>query len=431
MSFVNVTNRLRLGRFGIVAVCACIVGILSSTASAQWTQWGGPNQDFKVEGGSLGNQWPDEGPKTVWQHDIGEGYSAIVVDGETLYTMCRTKEKDKAERREVVVAMSAKDGEMLWEHKYEAPLAKGHVAQFGTGPRGTPLVHGDKVYTVGVSGHMNCLNKKTGKVVWSHDLWKDYEGTFLNHGYSSSPIAYKKTVIVPVGGKGHGLMAFDQKTGEVVWSKHDFGNSYSTPMLIKVDGKDMMVCFMAKEIIGVNPADGELMWTHGHQNEWRQNITLPIWTPGERSLFITSPGDGSENLKLVKDGDGYKVEKLWENKRVGVHHTTAIRVGDCIYLSAGGGGGGGPSFIQALDAKTGEVKWKERGFAKANFLYADGKFIVLDEDGNLGLTECTPEKFNIVTQFPILKKVSWTVPTLVGKTLYIRDQKQILALDMG
>ncbi|MBI5763960.1 MAG: PQQ-binding-like beta-propeller repeat protein [Planctomycetes bacterium] len=430
MSSIDFSLRVRLSRFGLSVFCAAVIGASVSSASAQWTQWGGPHQDFKVDGATLAKEWPDEGPKTLWKHEIGDGYSAISVDGGTLYTMCRTKEKNKKERREVVMAINAKDGEVLWEHKYEAPVAPGHVAEFGLGPRGTPLVEGDKVYTVGVSGHMNCVDKKSGKMVWAHNLWEEYKGTFLNHGYSSSPVAYGETVIVPVGGKGHALMAFDQKTGDVVWAKHDFDNSYSTPKIIKVDDKDMMICFMAREIIGVDPSNGDLLWSHGHKNEWRQNITLPIWTAEERSLFITSPGDGSENLKLVKDGDGYKVEKLWENKKVGVHHTTAIRVGDCIYVSAGGSGGG-PSFIQALDAKTGEVKWKERGFAKANFLYADGRFIVLDEDGNLGLAECTPEKFNIVTQYPILKKVSWTVPTLVGKTLYIRDQKQIMALNMG
>jgi outer membrane protein assembly factor BamB len=404
----------------------------ASAAQAQWTQWGGPNQDFKVEGGSIAKQWPDEGPRQIWSQKLGEGYSAVVVDDGVIYTMYRTKDKDKAARKEVVVAMKAADGEVLWEQKYEAPLAEGHAAMFGTGPRATPLVSDGMVYAVGVGGKMHSLDKKTGKVIWSHDLWDEYKGSVLQHGYSSSPIAYKDTVIVLVGGEGHALMAFDKKTGKVAWQKHDFVNSYSTPMLIHVDGKDQLICFMAKELIGVDPANGDLIWREAHENTWKQNITLPVWDGEEHSLFITSPGDaGSKGLKLVKDGDKYKVEKVWDNKKIGVHHTTAIRVGDTIYTSTGAGSGGGPSFLFAVDAKTGKILWKERGFSKSNLLYADGHFLILDEDGNLALADCTPEGLKIISSTPLLKKVAWTVPTLVGKTLFVRDQTKIVAIDLG
>lgn len=415
--------------FFVIAAAAVIAG--AGRASAQWTQWGGPNQDFKVEGGSLAKEWPDEGPKQLWTHKLGEGYSAIVVDNGTLYTMYRTKGKDKDKRKEVVVAMKAADGDVLWEHKYDAPLAKGHATEFGIGPRSTPLVYDGKLYTIGVGGKMHCLDKKSGKVLWSHELWGDeFGGSVLQHGYASSPIGYQDTIITLVGGKGHGIVAFDKDSGDVKWQKHDFINSYSTPKIVQVDGKDQIVTFMAKEVIGLNPADGELLWRYGHKNQWGQNITLPIWNNDEHALYITSPGDGSRCLKLAKDGDKYNAEQVWDNKKVGVHHTTAIRVGDYIYTSTGGGMGG-PSFLYAVNAKTGQVAWKERGFSKANLLYADGRFIILDEDGNLALCECTPKELKIISSTPILKKVAWTIPTLVGRTLYVRDQDKIIALDLG
>jgi prepilin-type processing-associated H-X9-DG protein len=423
------SRRILTGTVVLALVLAATQG-----ASAQWTQWGGPNQDFKVEGGSLAKEWPDEGPKQLWSHKLGEGYSAIVADNGKLYTMYRVKSKNKADRKEAVVAMNAADGEVLWEYKYDAAPAKGHVAEFGAGPRGTPLVFDGKLYTIGVSGKMHCLDVKKGKVLWAHDLWDEMGGTVLNHGYSSSPIGFKGTVIALVGGEGHGIVAFDKDSGEVVWKKHDFINSYSTPKIVKVDGKDQMICFMGKEVVGIDPSDGELLWSFAHKNQWNQNITLPIWSQDERTLVITSPGDGgTRGLKLTKNGDGYSVEQLWENKRLGVHHTTAIRVGDTIYTSSGGtgSGGGGPSFIFAVDAKTGKTIWKERGFSKANLLYADGHFIILDEDGNLALADCTPEALKIISSTPLLKKVAWTVPTLVGRTLYLRDQDKIVALDLG
>lgn len=469
----------------LLLVAAFAMGAMTRSAAAQWTEWGGQHQDFKPECSKLADEWPDEGPKKLWSHKLGEGYSAILVDGDFIYTMYRTRPDEKAAkaeeakagkkaqaknadeatddkaaadedgdddrprrrgrrgnrgkaasqagRMEAVVCMKAANGEVVWEHKYDCPLSPNHVAEFGTGPRGTPLIVDDRIYTIGVTGKMFCLNKKTGKVLWSHDLWGDeFKGNFLNHGYSSSPVAYKDRIIALCGGKDASVIAFDQKTGKIIWKKHSFENSYSTPKLINVDGQDQFAIFMAQQIIGIDADTGDLKWSTSQKNQWKQNITLPIWNPEDKTLFITSMGDGAKALKLSRGPDNdTRAEQLWNNKKAGVHHSNAIRVGDFVYTTLSGGGGGGPSFIAAINVKTGEIAWKERGFSKANCLYADGKFYILDEDGRLGMAVCTPEGFELKAQYPMLKKVSWTVPTLVGKTLYIRDQDTIVALDVG
>ena len=112
-------------------------------------------------------------------------------------------------------ALSVKDGKTLWEHRYEAAPSEIHVTQFGEGPRATPLISGDRIYTIGVSGIMHCLDKNSGKSVWSHDLWNEFGGTVLNHGYSSSPIEFGKNVIVLSGGEDQSIIAFDKKSGKV------------------------------------------------------------------------------------------------------------------------------------------------------------------------------------------------------------------------
>jgi len=230
------------------------------------------------------------------------------------------------------------------------------------------------------------------------------------------------------GGKGAAVIAFDQKTGEVRWKKHDYQNSYSTPKLISIDGHDELVCFMAVQAIGIDARTGELEWEVPHKNQWKQNITLPIWSPEDHLLFIVAEGDGAKGLRLTRENGETRMEQVWENKKVKVHHTNAVRVGDYVYTSMGSMG---PSFFASVSLKTGEIAWKERGFAKANSVYADGKFYILDENGNLGMATCSPEGFEIKTQYPILKKTAWTVPTLAGKVLYLRDQKKIIALDVG
>ena len=406
-------------RFGLTLLAGCLIGFAAEQAGAQWSQWGGPNQDFKCDSKGLTDAWPQKGPKRLWKKKLGEGYSGIVVDDGRLYTMYRGDDK------EVVTALDADTGKSIWRHKYEIVVPEKHVTDFGSGPRGAPLVYKGRVFSIGMSGIMHCLSKKSGEVRWKHDLMKEFDGTFLNHGYSSSPIGYKNLVIATVGGEGSSIIAFDGKSGSVVWQKHDFGNSYSTPKIIKVDGKDQLICFMANEVVGLDPKSGELEWRFEQTNRWKQNICMPVW--GEDNiLFITSTQAGSHGLKLTRDGDKTNVETLWSNKKVGVHHSNAIRVGDYVYTSTGD-----PGLIHAVNVKTGEEKWRERGFGKATMLYADGKFIILDENGDLGLIEVTPEGMNVLARATVLKSKAWTIPTLVGKRLYLRDQESIIALDMS
>ncbi|OWY70226.1 hypothetical protein B7486_15615 [cyanobacterium TDX16] len=398
------------------------VAFVTSPANGQWGQFGGPAQDFKASCGTLATEWPDEGPKQLWSRDLCEGYSGIVIDGDVLYTMGREGDK------ETVLAINAKDGKTIWQQGYESPPREGHVREFGEGPRGTPTIDGDRIYTIGVSGKMHCLNKKDGEILWSHDLWEEYKGNFLNHGYSSSVFAYGDTAIALVGGKGHSIVAFDKKTGKEVWKGLDFDNSYSSPKLIKVDGEEHLVCFMASEVVAINPKNGKLLWSFEHKNRWGQNICQPI-IGDDHMVFITSVDTaGSKGLKLSKKDGKFEVEEVWANRKVAVHHSNAIRVGDYIYTSTGGQG---PGLFFAVNAKTGDMAYRKRGFSKATLLMAGDKFLLLDEDGKLGLVEATPEKFDILAQAKVLDRVSWTVPTLVGTKLYLRDKKKLVALELG
>jgi len=212
--------------FGVAVVFAFLSVSADKPADPGWTQWGGPNQDFRAPSAGLAAKWPEAGPKPLWKRALGDGYSAILFDEGRLYTMYR----DGGD--EIVVCLNAANGETVWERRYADAPKEGHVHQFGDGPRSTPLVDGDRVYSIGVAGKMHCLNKKDGTVVWSHDLWGDeFKGTYLNHGYASSPIAYKDTVIVLVGGEGHSIVAFNKKDGSVAWKALDYKNSYSTPRI--------------------------------------------------------------------------------------------------------------------------------------------------------------------------------------------------------
>lgn len=399
--------------------------LISGSAFAQtagWPQWGGPNRNFKSESTGLASVWPETGPRQLWSRNLGEGYSGIVAADGSLYTLYRKGDD------EIVVAIDAQAGKTIWEYRYPAPYLKGMDMGNGPGPHATPLIVGNLLYTAGVTSKLHCLDRRTGKLVWSHDLWGEFKGTFIDTGYSMSPIAYQDTVILTVGGQAQSLMAFYQKDGSLAWKGLDFASSPSSPMLIKVDGQDQLVAFMAKQIVGADPRNGSLLWSHPHVTEWDLNISTPVW--GEDNLLFLSSayGVGSRVLQLSRADSRTTVRELWFNPRVRVHKDPAIRVGDFIYASSGDFG---PAPFTAVNVKTGQIAWQDRSFAKASLVYADGKFIILDEDGNLGLASASSAGLKVHSRVALLERQAWTVPTLVGTRLYVRDRKKILALDLG
>jgi len=386
-----------------------------------WTQWGGPQQDFCAPAGELASSWSESGPKTLWNRELGDGYSAILFENDRLYTMYRSGTE------EVVVCLDAGNGETIWKQGYRQELHPNHLGGYGHGPRATPLISGELLFTIGIAGRLHALNKDDGKVVWSRELLgEDLGGTFQGHGYSSSPMAYNDMVIVPVGGAA-GLVAFNQKDGSVRWKSVGFRNSFSSPRLVELAGEPQILVFMAEELIGVNPNDGAVRWRYPHVNQWGHNISVPVVVDGE-TIFLSSPQTGARGIRLTRKEEAIEVEEVWSQRRIQFYHVSSVRDGDWVY---GSSGMMAPAFMTAINIRTGEIGWRERGVAKANCVEADGKLVILDEDGVLYLATASPREFVVHASTQLFDEVAWTVPTIVGTTLYVRDNKRILALDLG
>jgi len=453
-----ISGRHSIGLFWVVATSLTFAAATAVTAGDDWTRWGGPNGDFKVSTDGLAKKWPDGGPQKLWIRDLGDGYSSITSDGATLYTMywrpdppppsgndgadktggteaeteeqkaARVKAEQAARKKghEVVVALDAATGKTVWEYKYPAPWGETMDIMFGPAPNSTPLIVGDRIYTIGATVKLHCLDRQTGKKIWAHDLVEEYKAETMMYGYGASPVAYKDTIILPLGGEGQGIIAFKQADGSVAWKAQDFKPSWATPLIINVDGEDQIVVIIANGVAGLDPNNGDLKWKQdGHDGPC---ICTPIWGD-DNILFISGAyGVGARGIKLTRKEGETIAEELWFNKKMQVMHGTALRVGDVVY---GSSGDFGPVFMTAVDVKTGELLWRKRGFSKATCLYGDKKLIILDEDGNLALTSPRSKKLKVRSKVELCKRNSWTVPTLVGTTLYVRDRHQIMALDLS
>jgi len=409
-------------------LCICLTwGALAlHPALGQWPQWGGPDRDFQAEAAPLAEEWPEGRPKELWRRPLGEGTSAIAVVDGTLYTLYRNVEQQE----EAVIALDAASGETLWERSYAAPLWPEFQARPSQGPHTTPLILEDRLCTVGVRGYLACWDRQAGKRLWEKDLWKEYGAEPRVSGHSSSPLAHQGKLILQAGGKGSSIVALDLQDGRQLWASLDLMVAYASPLLIQVGGQDQAVFLLAEEAVGLDPADGRLLWRHPHRNKELVNASTPLWIPPDL-LFLSSGYDGgSRVLRLKRDpqSGATRAEELWHSRRIKVHHGTAVLLDGRIYASSGDVG---PAFLVGVDPLSGQMALRQRGFTKANFLVSGHRLIILDQDGQLALARPEESRIQILQQAQVLKTLSWTVPTLAGTRLYLRDRQEIAALELG
>jgi outer membrane protein assembly factor BamB len=390
--------------------------------SEDWPVWGGKNRDFIVNTSGLADSWPASGPRKLWTRPLGDGYSAIAEEGGVLYTAFRRGASD------VVTALDAGTGKTLWEYDYSNPFTNSFAEKVGPGPYAMPQLIGDRVVAASATGRIHSLDKKTGKLKWSRDLYSEFHASHLEFGYSCHALPYKDTLIFMAGGQGDAAVALRQSDGAVVWKSLQFTNAYSSPLLINVDGQTQVVGIGAKTVFGFNPDNGALLWAHPHEVINGLTVSTPVWAPGNLLFVAAAYGVGARTLELHQSGGKTTVKELWYDPHLELHIGTAILRDGYVYLSSGYNG---PVLMSAVELKTGKIAWRQRGFAKAQLLWADGKLILADEDGTLALCRATPEKFEVLSQVSMLQNIAWTPPTLVGTHLYLRDRKTVVALDLG
>lgn len=410
-------------------------GAQSETVAQEWRQWGGLHRDFLSEATGLADRWPPEGPPVIWSRPLGSGHSAILVAAGRLFTMYRvahgTLGTGPWDPEETVIAMDAETGTTIWEYTYPSRIQDFGM---GAGPHATPLLVGNRLFTAGTNKKLHAFDAGTGELLWSHDLVADFNAPpllirpMIKEGYGCSPLAYKDTIICQVGGPGQSVMAFRQNDGSVVWKSGDFLTSVAPLGLITVDGLEQLVVFAGQAVHGLDPDSGDVLWAHPHDAGNDFNFQVPLW--GDDNIMFLSSGyiAGSRAIRLTREGGTIDVEELWYNPRLRFMFLNPIRLGDYVY---GTNGQFGPAFLTAVNVKTGEQAWQERGFGLSTLLYADNKVLILDEDGNLTLTRLAPEGMTALAQAQIFETTSWTVPTLVGTTLYARDREKIVAFDLG
>ena len=405
--------RRTLRAFRLAAALA--MTLAAAAAAADWPQFRGPELDGISRETGLLSAWPDAGPPVVWRAPLGEGYSGISVVGDRLYTMYA----DGGEER--VVCLDAASGGELWRYR----IGNKWKDMMGNGPRSTPTVADGVVYALGAFGQLAALDAATGKELWAQDLRQTVGARPPTWGVSSSPLVEGELLILDAGGRGgHSIIALERATGELAWASESDKAGYAMPLPLTVDGSRQVVLFTGTQLVGVDPADGRVLWKNAWKTSYDVNAATPVFIPPRR-LFVASGYSTGGALFELRAADGAtRVTRAWTSPKMRNQFSSSLYHDGHIY-------GFDNSTLKCLDARTGEERWAVReGFGHGSLTLADGHLYVLGDRGRLALVEATPEAYREKGAAEVIDGKCWTVPTLAGGRLYLRNERELVALDV-
>lgn len=432
--------------------------LITAPASADdWPQWLGPNRDGVWNEEGILETLPKDGPKVLWRKPIHPGYTGPAVAAGKVYVMDRIRKEPAADAprgqtpgTERVLCLNAANGETIWTHEYERVYAR---VDRPMGPRSTPTVDGDRVYTLGTMGDLYCLNSTTGKPLWQKYLPDDYKTKPPVWGYSAHLLVHEGLVIALVGGEGKAVVAFDKTTGQEQWtalSTTDVG--YAAPVITEAGGKKQLIVWLSDKLCGLNPKTGEVLWSHAHPAQGKKQMTpaVSIVTPkvvGNR-VYVSSAYDGALAVKLSDDGKGADVDWRANDtfpktpEKLPVLMTSLIAKDGHLYGIAANTGA-----VVCADAKTGTEVWtsqdlfggKDALFGSAFWVEQGDRVFCFTDAGDLVIMKLTSKRYEEVSRAHVLdpigadrgRKVIWSHPAFANKAMIVRNEKEIVCFSLA
>lgn len=394
-----------------------LLGLLflaTAPLSADWPRYRGDGTGV-VDTTGLLRSWGDDGPQRLWHRAIGDGFSGMAVVDDHVYTI----ELRDGEQR--LVSLNAATGETVWAASfgtdYQDPTG------FGNGARSTPTVDGDNVYAVSADSILIAADRADGKILWRNDFKESLGTETPRFGFGSSPLIDGDRLIIEAGGQeNRAIVALDKKNGDVLWAAGEGPASYATPLPVTIGETRQLILNRRSGLVGLDAEDGTQLWEHPSAPD---TIVVPIFVAPDR-LFISSAamGDGGHMIRIAKDGESWKAEKVWSNHRFRNHFNTSVLHEGYFY-------GFDNATLRCVDAETGENVWAARGYGKGSLVAADDLLFVLSDRGLLALVEASPEGYKELGRVQALDGRAWTSPSLANGRLFIRDMDEIAAYAIG
>jgi outer membrane protein assembly factor BamB len=381
-----------------------------------WTDFRGPSRDGHYRERRVLTAWPAGGLTPLWKQPVGAGYASFVAAFGRAFTI------EQRGREEVVAAYDIPTGRELWTHAWPALFQEG---MGGDGPRATPTWFDGRLYALGATGELRCLDAANGRLVWRLNILDDNGAANLDWGMAASPLIVGDTVVVAPGGpEGRAVVAYDRLKGARVWSSESGKAGYSSPMLATLVGREQILVFAGTRLLSLTPDRGKLLWSHPWQTMADINVAQPL-VVGDTRVFISSGYDvGGAVLEITPEGSGFVVREVWRNNRMKNRFASSVLHGGHIY-------GLDESILACVDAATGELKWKGGRYGYGQLLLAGDRLIVLTERGELVLVAANPERHEELASFPALEGKTWNHPAIANGVLLVRNLREMAAFDIS
>jgi outer membrane protein assembly factor BamB len=388
--------------------------------AADWPQFLGPTRDsVSTEKVAV---WTEK-PKELWRVPVGEAHSSPVVANGMVYAFFKPAKEDA----DALAAFDAKTGEKKWEKSYKREK---FTPPFGTGPRGTPLVHDGKVFTLGSTGILAAWNATDGEILWKVDTLKKFKAKNLFFGISTSPTLFQGKIAIMVGAPEAGLVGFDVKTGETAWTLGGDSASYASPFPISQAGNESLVFLTGKNLVSVS-ATGSEQWKVPFVDKLNESSTTPVQV-GDL-IIASSVTAGSVAYKLSDLAKEPSPKPVWKADKLTCYFSTPVVVGENLYMINGAATLTNPSIVlRCVEAATGKVLWSKEKIGKyhaAIIRTADSKLLVLDDAGNLILLEPNAKEYKELARAKVCGN-TWAHPALSNGVVYVRDDKELIAVEL-
>jgi len=394
-----------------IATLILSLGAVLSASAQEATAWRGPTRDGVYHEGGLLKQWPADGPEVLWSFDeLGKGHSSAIVDNGFVYTTGMIGDQGYLFKFNL-------EGKRIYNKAYGPEFNQSYV-----GTRGTPTIVGDRVYLLSGLGKLYCLDAARGKVLWSKDLFRDFDGKNIQWGMNESPVVDGDVVFITPGGKKYNLVALNRHTGKLIWSSPGRGelSAYCTPLLFEHKGRKMLATHTENHVIGIDALSGKMLWSHRHTNQWSVHPNTPIYHDG-MLFYLSGYGSGGGMLKIAEDGNS--VSQVWTHKKMDSRIGGAVRVDGYVY------GSGDSRYWVCYDWNTGGEMYASRDLGNGAVIYADGMLYCYSQRGELALVKADPSGFQVVSQTKVLlgSDQHWAHPVIYDGVLYVRHGKALIA----
>lgn len=391
-------------------LCVLLVCVFSAEAS-DWPQWRGPARDGQTSA-VIPEKWPEQ-LALRWRVPVGSGHASPIVVGEKVYIHARSGED------EVALCLSLASGDTLWHSRYPAPYKmNNNAANHGPGPKSTPVVHGEHLYTLGISGILSAFDRDRGQLVWQRAFEDEFKPSAPLFGTATSPIIVDSLLVAHVGGHDRGaLRAFDLATGETRWSVEGDGPAYTSPIVAEIDGTRQLITQSQGFNIALDPATGEVLWREPYATIYHQNVPTPVHY-GDVVIF-SGLDEGISAVRPYREKGQWKTAEVWHNTDASLYMSSAVRHGALLF----GFSHKRKGQLFCLDLESGKTLWSGPGRMGDNALLvlAGDQLLALFADGSLRVVRASGDAYGEIAHYPLAESPTWAHPALIDNHVLIKD----------